>query len=187
MADGGTWRDDPELAALSNELRAGVGGELRAEAEEGEQLASMASQRARSLIDVAGELVVRGDGVQLVAGGRSFVGEVIHAAGELLSLGTPAGRVDAPTSAVTVLTVSARPDAAGRDLASSPSTLVARLRELELAEATVELGIPGFVDGELTVRLDVVAVDHVVASGRDGQRFVVPLSAIAWVVTRPGV
>ena len=175
--------DRPGLGALGDlarELRAGLGHEVRAEAEEGERLAAQAALRRRTLADVAREAAERGQAVTVRCGGRTFTGDVGHVAPDLLGLEIGGARVDVNLDAPVVLRVAgprAGPPPPGREGAPS---FKARLYELELAGTSVELGLAGPA-GELRGRIRAVALDHVLLRADDGSRSAVALRAIAWV------
>lgn len=175
--DDGTYHD------LGRDLRRGVGEEFRAEAEETERAAAQAARRRRTLTDVMREAMARGDDVTAEVPGRTFLGTVVHAGSDLVSLATPAGRVDLPTTQVALtLQVARRRTAVGRDPQSGPGTFKARLLEIELGGSSVALGIAAF-PVERVGRILAVGSDHVVVM--DGnQEWFVPLAAISYLIER---
>ena len=148
-------------------MRQGAGEELRADAEENERLAAQAARRNASLADVARDAMFRGDKVALRFTNHTVSGQVAHASGDLLTVETTAGTVHVNLGVPVTLTV-IEPDAAeGRTPEQGVDSLRARLFELELAEAEVELQAAGF-DGSIRGRVAVVATDHVVLRTDDG-------------------
>lgn len=167
-----------ELDALAREIRTASADEARQEAEETERAVAHSLRRKRSLSDVARRHHDRGEQVRLDLGGRRLTGFVAHAAGDLLRLRTATGLVDVDLAAPMVLRVVGRgPHGAS---ASALHSFTARLRELELDHAEVELGLR---DGALLRgRVATVAADHVVLRDQDGE-VVVARCAIATVAT----
>ncbi|MBW3618795.1 MAG: hypothetical protein KY461_00990 [Actinobacteria bacterium] len=165
---------------VGRQLRQGVGGELRAEAEETERLAALAARRRRSLADVAADLLARGDTVAVDVPGRRFTGRVVHAAADVMRVRTVSGAVDVPLRGPVTLSVVERARAGGVDHPGGPSSFRSRLLELELEGAAVELG--DAATGDTVVgRLTAVAVDHAVVVGPGGTERYVSLAGIAYV------
>jgi hypothetical protein len=189
---------DPETRALDRELRERVGGEFRTEAEEGERLAARAAQRARDLAAVASELRDRGDRVAVDVAGRTYLGHVVHVGADLLQLrtrpsppgvrdvsGEPLGAgsvVDVHLAAPVVLRVVQRAREGGHGPQPGPATFRARLLELELADAVVELTAEA-VAGAARGRVAAVARDHLVLLDEDATPWFVPLATITTVRT----
>lgn len=177
--------DDPQFDELDRDLRRQLDAEFRAEAEESERLAAQAARRQRTLADVARDAMARGDLVAADIAARTFSGTVLLAGTDFVSLATVAGRVDVRLSApALVMHITRRPAAVGRDRRSGPETFRARLLELELAGAVVEVGLatPG---SERVGPLATVAADHLVLHGDVGEVFV-SLAAVVWVRERSG-
>lgn len=168
------------LDDLARELRHGVGGELRADAEEGERLAARSVLRRRGLAEVATESRDRGDTVTASLPGRVFSGQVGHAASDLLTLVTATGDVHVNLAGPVVLRVG--PPAASEAAPARPeaSSFKARLYELELAGVLLELGSAAQVD-VLRGRIRAVALDHVLFDDLDGVRWAVGLGAVHYV------
>lgn len=167
-----------ELDALAREIRAASGDEARQEAEETERAVAHRLRRSRSLSDIARLHHDRGEQVRMDLPGRRLTGSVAHAAGDLLRLRTTTGLVDVDLAAPVVLRVIGR----GPHGPPAPAlqSFTARLRELELDGAQVELGLR---DGTLLRgRVTTVAADHVVLRDQDGE-LVVARCAIATVAT----
>lgn len=169
---------------LGRELRERVGTELRAETEETERLAAQAGRRKRTLTDVARDLVARGDRVAVGVPGRLFTGVVTYAAGDLLVLQTAGGRVDVNLRAPAHLRVVERAPSGGAASGDGPSSFKARLFEIEMSGASVELGCTT-VGQEQPGTIAAVAVDHLIWRDRDGQEWFLPLVAVTHVMHRP--
>lgn len=159
-------------------------GEHRAEAEAYERLAARDLLRDRSLAAVAAELCHRGDRVAVRLRTRTITGEVIHAAGDLLSVRTPAGAVDVWLGAPLAVQVLERAPRGGRPAGGAVRSFAARLAELEAAEAPVLLGVR-VADGELAGRIEAVAFDHLVLVDPDALAWYVALTAIEWAAPAP--
>lgn len=179
MSDRGPHDPDEEL---SNELRQRVGAEFRAEAEEGERLAELARLRGRSLGELAAELRDRGDRIRLTAAGRSFVGTLDDAGRDHCTLRTRAGTVEVAFGGRPVHLTVEEPHATDvPDRRPYTTTFRSRLRELEMDGGEVEVGVAGMPDA-LRGRIVAVAQDHVVVDDRDGVRWFVAWSALAYVL-----
>lgn len=179
MADDGTSGDD-YLNELGRELREAIGAEMRLEAETSERDAAAVEMRRRLLADVARELASRGDTVTLFAGARSVRGTVTYARGDIATLDTPGGQVDAHLAAGLVLRVDARSPSGGTASRSGSDTLRARLLEHELARNRLEFWSARH---GLEISGDVIAVgkDHAIVRDRDDQEWTIPLMDVAWV------
>lgn len=173
------------LGDLARELRAGLGHEVRAEAEEEERLAAQAALRRRTLADVAREAADRGDSVTAVCGGRRFSGPVGHVARDLLTLDLPAARLHVNLDGSVLLRSGGPLTEPPVHVPDDAPSFKARLYELELAGVEVDLGLTGTTD-ELRGRLRAVAFDHVLLQVDDGSRAAVALRAIAWVRSGDG-
>lgn len=167
------------LESVGRELRAGIGAEVRADAEELERLAALAARRRRTFADVARDHMLRGDTVAVQVPAGRFVGLVVHVADDLVRLRTRSGEVDLRPRGPASLRVVERARHGGIDASRGPSSFTARLRELELAGARVELGVALGPD-VLAGRLAAVAVDHVVLETGGGDVHVT-LAGLAWV------
>jgi hypothetical protein len=176
--DGPRWSDDPDLARLGQEFR----DELRAEAEEYEQLAAKDHLRSRRLGDVALELVHRGDRVAVTIGEQTFTGVLVYAAGDLACLRTPVGAVDRNLAAPLAIRVAERVRSGGLSRGRGPASFTARLYEHEAALAPVELGCP-LLPTDLRGQIEAVGADHVVLGDAEGQTWFLATSAIAYVRT----
>lgn len=170
----GASGDEPQDASagfgeLGRELRhTESAAELRAEAEESERLAAQSARRRAQLVDVARDALFRGDRVALHYPDTVVTGEVIHAAGDLASIRTAATTVHCKLEAAVTLHVVERDAFGGRTPERGAESFRARLFELELASAQVDVG-GAMSGGGLRGRLAVVAVDHVVLDTPDGE------------------
>lgn len=172
--------DDLEHAL--RELRA----EHRAEQEEVEEATERTERATRSLAEVALEYLYRGDSIRVTVGQRTWTGVVVHVGSGMMTLRTQAGvEIDVAYRGLTSIRVVERARSGGRSRTSKhPGELVARLRDLENTDETVEIGgrrlTPG-IDGSV----DVVARSHLEFGGRDGAEWVVPLAEIDVVIRQP--
>ncbi len=169
---------------LGRELRQGVGADLRADAEESERLALQTARRRRTLVDVARELMARGDLVGVGVPGRRFTGVVTHAAGDLVVVRTAGGLVDVNLRAPAHLRVLERAPRGGETSTDGPSSFKARLFEIELAATPVAIGC-STVGDEQRGTIAAVGVDHVVWHDGDGAEWFLPIAAITHVLQRP--
>ncbi len=167
------WDDDP-----ASRLTWRLAAEIRADAEEDERLAALEALRSRRLADVAIELLTHGDSVTATCAGRSFSGAVVHAAGDLLSLRTPAADVDIRLTTALRLRVGASQRSAGSSRRAGAPSFKARLCEHEAGGGVVEVGcLPADV---LTGTIRAVAVDHVVLEDADTTTYAL-LDTVAYV------
>lgn len=179
-----TTSDNDPSEDLARELRHRLGGEFRAEAEEGERLAELARLRGRDLAAVAAELCDRGDRVRITTGGRTFTGVVVGAGRDRCTLGTPAGTVEIRLGGRPVQLSVVEPQAVEPPpRPSSSTTFRARLRELEMQAASVEVGTDGRTE-PLRGRLLAVAGDHLLIEGTEGGRIYLGWEGIAYVLRR---
>ncbi len=169
-----------DIQDLARELRERVGGEFRAEAEEGERLAALAAARSRSLADVAVELRSRGDRVMISVVGRSFTGTIVYSGQNFCTLRGPRGLTDVRLTAAVQLQVLERAPAGGLGPLAGPGTFRGRLRELELDGVEVEVGGSGLPE-PLRGRIVTVGRDHVRVRGGDGADRYLAEAGIAYV------
>jgi hypothetical protein len=187
---------DPELGSAAASIRE----EWRADEEEWSRAAAQQWAHGRSLLDVARELMHRGDTVAVVVGETSFTGEVVDVGDDCLRLRAGDDTVDVRLTvpvpgmgdrdvgagpAPVVLRVLRRARAGGRSGSDGASTLRARLLEYEADGAEIELGSALF-HADLVGRLT-VGRDHVHVRDRDGGETYVPLPWISWVTRRRGL
>lgn len=169
---------------LARELRQRLGGEFRAEAEEGERLAELARLRARGLAAVAAESRDRGDRVRIVTGGRTFTGSIVAAGRDHCTLRGPWGEVEVRLEGGPIRLVVEEPHAGEPgDSSATSTTLRARLRELELERAHIEVGTH-IGQEPVRGRLVAVAEDHLLIEGPDGGRIYLTWEGIAYVMRR---
>jgi len=175
---------DP-LEALDRELRARVGGEFRRSAEEDEFVARKAALRSRDLAQVAYELLSRGDKIRVTVGGSSVLGVLTHARTTLATLSPADGpAVHLNLAGPLTIDVVERSSGGGRAREQyGPETFVARLRELELAGAPVEL-LLGFGRNNPRGAIEAVSADHVMLVGE--LTHFVPLAWIGGVLRLDG-
>ncbi len=178
------WREDP-LDELRSELRSSVGDEFRRTAEDDEQAARHIRLRSRSLADVAHELLSRGDTVQLNFGSERFVGVVTHADGTLATLQTQDGdEIHVNLEGPIAIRVTRRSTSGGRSADPlGPDSFLARLRQLELDEATAILAVPTMGES-IAAKIEAVAIDHVMVTDLSSQTWYIPFHQIAAVMRR---
>lgn len=173
--DGRRRPEDGEPETPAADQRA----EMRAEAQAYEQLAARDRLRGRGLVDVAAELVSRGDRVAVHTSSRTFTGVLVYAAGDLACLRTLGGHVDLNLAAPLTIRVVERVAAGGVERGHGPASFAARLAEHEAAGAPVELGTrggQGRADGVILA----VGADHVVLDA-EGETWYVARAAIDYV------
>ena len=170
-----TTPSDP-FEELGQELREAVSGEFRRTAEEDEYAARKSALRARDLSQVAYELLSRGDTVRVTVGPVSMRGVISHARGTLATLtGGDGTELHINLAGPVVLEVVARSQSGGRARERfGPESFLARLRELELNEAPVE--VLTAAEQPPAGRIEAVGTDHVMLVGETDQ--FVP---IAWI------
>jgi hypothetical protein len=177
MRDGDAEGIDPHL----DRVAAAMDAEVRAEQAAYEAEALRAERRRRSLGDVARELVVRGDLVEVVVAGQRLRGTPVHAGRDHLALATPRGQVDVALGAMTCLEVLARRPG-GAAAGAGPATFRARMTEHEVAASPVVvlLADGGTVEGVVAA----AAADHLLLTARRGE-VVVPWAGVAAVWPSP--
>ncbi|HWD08585.1 MAG TPA: hypothetical protein VHA57_05760 [Actinomycetota bacterium] len=163
------------------DVAASIRAELRREAEEAEREAAVAAGMRRSLADVAGELMAHGDTVAIDAAGHHFAGQLAAAGADVVTLASGSLRVDIALGAVSSLRVLERARTGGlAPLPGSPSTLRARLNELQLSGQEVEVGVTA-AEEQLTGRVALVGSDHVAIGEEVGPEWFVPLNRLAFL------
>jgi hypothetical protein len=183
---------DADLSTTAGSMRE----EWRADEEEWSRAAAAHWAHGRSLVDIARELMHRGDTVAVTAGETTFTGEVTDVGLDVLRLRTATGTVDLQLAAVTtgsggrratrlpapvVLRVVTRARSGGRRASGHATTFRARLLEHEADAIEVTLGSV-LLDGELS-GLVTVGRDQVHVCDRGGETYV-PLAWISWVTRR---
>ncbi len=169
--------------------------EWRAEEEEYARAAAAQWAHGRGLVDIARELMHRGDTVAVTTGAVTFTGVVAHVGLDVLRLATAAGSVDVRLAALTagsgarrhtrltapvVLRITDRARAGGRRGGAGTETFRARLLEHEADAIEVRLGsllLQEELRGVVTVGRDQLCV-----SDRDGRQTYVPLAWVSWVM-----
>ncbi len=162
-------------------LGAAMDAEVRSEQQAYEAMALAAEWRARSLVDVARELVVRGDVVEVALPGMHLSGTVVHAAADHLVLRSARGPADVVLAAMSWLRVVRRMRDGGLLPGRGAASLRARMTEHEVAGVTLEVLLR---DGDRVVgTVDAAAVDHLLLATRRGQTVIPwPAVAAAWAV-----
>jgi len=163
------WIFDPALAAINRSLHR----ELRAEAE----------LRARTLADIAREARNRGDRVSIATTQRGFNGQVIYAAGDLVTLRSRSFEVDINLDDVAYVRVIERGRSGGRALADGPGTFEMRLVERRSPHVRVEVGYRALRE-TLMGRVTTVGQDHILVLDDQDHEWVLPLGAVSYVVRR---
>jgi hypothetical protein len=169
--------------------------EWRAEEEEWSRAAAARWTHGRRLVDIARELMHRGDTVAVTTGRSSFRGEVTHVGTDVLRLGTVGGPVDVHLAALAVggdgnrhirlaapivLRVVTRARSGGRRAGAGADSFRACLLEHETEADDVVVGTSLLDDdfrGMLTVGRDQVRV-----CDRDGGETYLPLAWVSWVM-----
>ena len=194
MAVGDTFdAGDADLGATAGSMREA----WRTDEEEWSRAAAAQWAHGRSLVDIARELMHRGDTMAVTAGDATFTGQVTDVGIDLLRVRTATGPVDVQLAAVTtgggerrslrlpapvVLRVLTRARAGGRSASGWVTTFRARLLEYEADAVAVVLGSVLLGDelaGTLTVGHDQVRI-----CDRDGGETYLPLPWISWVARR---
>ena len=165
------------------DVAAAIRNEIRLEAEEAEREAAASAALQRSLADVARELMAHGDTVAVDAGHRVFAGEIVGVGTDVVSVEAGACRVDVNLHCVARIRVLTRARSGGRPPSGGPSSLRARLLELQLSQEAVEAGT-GANDEEVTGPIALVGCDHVAIGEGVGPEWFLPLHSVAYVRTR---
>ena len=171
------WREDP-IEELARELRQGAGAELRAEAEITEMETHLGRLRRRSLADVAGEAMNRGDTITVISADRTITGSLEFVGSDYVIVQTASEMVDAR---LTLCAFSLTRRRSGGHLTRSGSkTMKARLAEYEQTGEPLQLLAPS-LGVNATGRISVGATDHIVLTA-DGVELFVPTDQIALVI-----
>jgi hypothetical protein len=181
----------PDLGDAGGALRE----QWRAEEEEYGRAAAAQWAHGRRLVDIARELMHRGDTVAVSTGEATFTGQVTQVGADLVQLGTPAGRVDLHLAALTtgagdsrrarllapvVVRVVERARAGGRRSGATSETFRARLLEYEAEAAEVVVGsvlLSEQLRGALTVGRDQLRV-----CDPAGRETYLPIAWVSWVM-----
>ena len=182
----------PDLGEAAGAMREA----WRTEEEEYARAAAARWAHGRRLIDIASEVMHRGDTVAVTIGLVTFTGMVSHVGFDVMRLRTPAGVVDVNLAAVStgsgdnrhtrlpapiVLRVVARARAGGRRAGGGTDTFRARLLESEAEGACVRLGsllLQEELRGTLTIGRDQLCV-----TDTERRETYLPLAWVSWVTT----
>ncbi len=167
-------RDD--LRELQRRLR----DEFRSEREEVELLAAKDALRQRELVDVAAELMNRGDEVEIGVVQRLFRGRVLHAGKDFITLGSSASTVDITLFGPLYLKVVKRARSGGVSRTPGSTLFRNRLLEYETADARLEVGSSA-LPGGFRAKVVAVGIDHVALRGTDDTEWFLPIASIAFV------
>ncbi len=153
--------------------------EVRAEQAEYEAMALQAHWRSRSVADVARELMIRGDQIEVVTATRHLSGTMHHVGADFCVMATPAGPVDVSLSTLTSLRVVRLVRAGGRPPGSGANTLRARMTEHQTSKTPLTVLL---TDGEVVAGMvDAAAPDHLLLRTATGHLAVPwPVVAAAW-------
>lgn len=153
--------------------------EVRAEQAEYEAMALQAQWRSRSLADVARELMIRGDQIEVVTATRHLSGTMHNVGTDFCVMATPAGPVDVSLTTLTTLRVVRRVRAGGRPPGSGANTLRARMTEHQTSKTRLTVLL---TDGDVVAGMvDAAASDHLLLRTATGHLFVPwPVVAAAW-------
>ena len=183
--------DALDLGATAGRLR----DEWRAEEEEWSRAAAAQWMHGRRLVDIARELMHRGDTVSVTTGRSAFTGQVTHVGTDVLRLRTAGRPVDVHLAALTaggdggrhvrlpapvVLRVVERARSGGRRAGAGAESFRACLLGHEAEAAEVVVGSM-LLEDEMRGRLT-VGRDQVKVCGRDGGETYLPLAWVAWVM-----
>ena len=170
---------------LAAHLRGRLRCEARQWAEEEEQATRKLYERGRDTAAMLTETARMGYRIRAHTAGGSWGGMITHVGQDFLSMGTGDGSDLHLATAAAVFEVKGPVGPTGRMESNGPPTLLARLRQLELASSTVTLlttvrpasTTAPPICGSLTV----VGRGHVIVDRQDHGRWVTPLSVIAGV------
>lgn len=174
---GGAEEEVDRLAAVMD-------AEVRAEQAAYEAMALQGEWRARSLADVARELLARGDVVEIRVLGRPLTGSVVFAGQDYLTVRTPRGAVDVVLARCDLLRVVHRVREGGRSPGRGAQTFRARMTEHETTGQRLRLLVTG--EGEVEGVVQAMAVDHVLLQTGGGQ-VVVPEGHVVAAWSEPEV
>jgi hypothetical protein len=176
--EAGSWETHPDL----RRLRRATDLEFREEAAAEEQDAAQALLRRRALGDAAFESMVRGDEVTVAAGGREFIGRLVEATGDLISVETTSLLAHLTLTAVRWLRIDRRGDGTGERGGGEAGSLRARLGIHEMSGEPVE--VLTTAEEAIRGRIRGVGRDHLSLVGAGGIEWLVPLPAVAGVMER---
>jgi len=176
---GDDWVFDPELSAVERRIR----NEFRQEAEAVEADVNDADLRERHFYDVANDMHNRGDVVIVATSRRSFSGQVVYSARDLITVRTESFEVDISLLDVAYIKVIRRGTNGGKPIKLGPGTFEMRLMQRRSPADRIELGYRN-IDDTVIGRLIAVGQDHVVLIDDHKQEWTITLDAIAWVIRR---
>ena len=169
-----------EFEELARQLRqGGAGREMRAEAQEDEELTELRRRRHQHLADVARTALHRGDRVTVTAGGLTLTHPIVAVGADYVSLQSEDALIDVSLE-VAVVTVEPRPAGGMRAGTPGSATFRARLAEHEGQRALVVTIEGRQIDG----RLEVAATDHIAVTDDAGVTSYVPVTVVAALITR---
>ena len=172
---------DPELERAEIEFLSAS----RLEAEQAEREAVQLGVRTRELVDVARELMSRGDLVSVTVGERVFTGRVIHAAGDLMTVQTAEPTIDFNLAAPLLISVTQRARAGGVAPGEGPGSFRGRLMEWERTREPVELGLVDPARGALKGQIRAAAQDHIAFVDTGGREWFVPSACVGYLARWP--
>lgn len=175
---GGT---DEGMADLARFLREGAGQEWRAEREATEFEVHQGRLRRRRLREVVEILLHRGDRVTIEAAGSRFSGEVVGCGKDYVTVKTDLVRVDARTDRIAM--VVQRRSSGGAAARGVAPTWRARLLELELAQAPVEVFTP-LLEVSRKGRIRAVSSDHIWLAGAHGEDCYLPIDQLTAITSQ---
>jgi hypothetical protein len=190
MTTGDPLELGPDLGAAAGRMR----DEWRADEEEWTRAAASQWTHGRRLLDIAQELMHRGDTVALKAASTTFTGAVIHVGVDYLRMQTAGGSVDVHLAAVTtgaagrhirltapvLIRVLERVRAGGRSAGAGPDSFRACLLEHETEAIEVVVG-SALLDDEARGTVT-VGRDHLCLRDHDGGEAYLPLAWTSWVM-----
>ena len=154
---------------------------VRRELESAESEAALLAARRRRLVDVVWEAAQSGSRIHLSVGNHEVTGMPVYVRNDLMSLETPAGRVEVYLPNVDTLSVTTA-SAEGRSILKDVETFAARIAMLELTREHIEIVCRGG-RARFEGTLEHVARDHVSLACSRGT-VLVALEAIAYLVVR---
>lgn len=170
-----------ELSELDEDLRRAVGDEFSAELAQIESDTHQLRRRGLTVEEFAAELIRRGDRVSVWWGDSRWTGEATFSGQDFIAFHTPELEVTVRTDQVGLMIE--RGKSGGVSPLGGSRTLVARLAEFELTGEIIRVWARG-MPGAVTVRVEVVATDHLVCRDQENREVFLPLSAVL-MIARP--
>jgi hypothetical protein len=141
-------------------------------------------RNTRPLADVFVELMERGDSVEVLVGQHRIAGQITAVGADLVTIDAGELCADISLSHLTGARVTARKAGPGRAyVPASAESVVARLRELAGARAGTVAELFGPSLERVTGTVVAVSGGHIEVVATAGDHWVLPLSAIAVIVT----